>query len=207
VVTNGSTSTRRTSTRGKVVPRKEKILAAAIELFRTQGFHAVGMDEIGANAGITGPGVYRHFPNKDSLLVAIFDRVANDLHITADAIVAEGHADELARLVRNHTAFTLDERAIISVYMQEEASLPPKDRRRLRRGQRAYVDQWVQALCNLHPDLNRPQAVSLVQGVIGYITSVTSYQPRLDRVQLESLLAGGAMRLFEDPPLPGLDGV
>lgn len=201
MVPTKSTSVSRQNGRAKTVPRKEKILAAAIELFRNQGFHAVGIDEIGASAGITGPGVYRHFPNKDSLLVAIFDRVANDLHIAADAIVAEGHADELERLVRNHTAFTLDERAIIAVYMQEESSLPPKDRRRLRRGQRAYLDQWVRALGAVHPDIDDAQALALVQAVIGYITSVTTYQPRLDRAQLEALLADGAMRLLNDPPL------
>ena len=61
------------------VSRSELILDAAIELFRAHGYHSVGIDEIGAKAGITGPGVYRHFPSKPSLLVELFTRVSERL--------------------------------------------------------------------------------------------------------------------------------
>ena len=59
--------------------RREMILDAAVALFRTEGFHGAGIDDIGAAAGISGPGVYRHFANKHALLVAMSERVVERL--------------------------------------------------------------------------------------------------------------------------------
>ena len=41
--------------------RKDRILAAAADLVARRGYHAVGMADIGAEAGIVGSGIYRHF--------------------------------------------------------------------------------------------------------------------------------------------------
>ena len=57
-------------------PRREQLLQCAADLFSARGYHAVGIDDIGAAAGISGPGVYRHFPGKQALLAALCDRVA-----------------------------------------------------------------------------------------------------------------------------------
>ena len=60
-------------------PRRELLLEAAAELFAARGFHAVGIDDIGAAAGITGPGVYRHFAGKQALLEVLCDRAMTRL--------------------------------------------------------------------------------------------------------------------------------
>lgn len=59
--------------------RKERILAAAADLVARHGYHAVSMADIGAVAGITGAGIYRHFDSKSAVLVALFDRVIDGL--------------------------------------------------------------------------------------------------------------------------------
>ena len=66
--------------------RREAILAAALDLFRRWGFHSVGIDEIGTSAGISGPGVYRHFPSKSSLLVALFENLSERMLVACDEI-------------------------------------------------------------------------------------------------------------------------
>lgn len=53
--------------------RRAQLLSSAARLFRRHGFHGVGMDDIGAAAGVSGPAVYRHFPGKQALLAAITD--------------------------------------------------------------------------------------------------------------------------------------
>ena len=55
-------------------PRRELLLQAAADLFAARGFHDVGIDDIGTAAGITGPGVYRHFASKQALLESLCDR-------------------------------------------------------------------------------------------------------------------------------------
>jgi AcrR family transcriptional regulator len=51
--------------------RREQILREAARLFAERGFHGVGVDEIGAAVGISGPGLYRHFAGKDAMLAEL----------------------------------------------------------------------------------------------------------------------------------------
>lgn len=58
---------------------REKLLVTASKLFFEQGFHAVGVDKIVAESGITKMTMYKHFPSKDHLIVAILER-SNELY-------------------------------------------------------------------------------------------------------------------------------
>jgi AcrR family transcriptional regulator len=48
---------------------RDRIVAAAIELFYAQGFQAVGLDSVLARAGVTKTTFYKHFEDKDALMV------------------------------------------------------------------------------------------------------------------------------------------
>ncbi len=52
---------------------RERVLRVAGELFYEHGFHAVGIDLIIERAGVAKATLYRHFPNKDDLIVAYLD--------------------------------------------------------------------------------------------------------------------------------------
>lgn len=55
---------------------RQRLLAAAKELFRTQGLH-VTLDDVARHAGVGTGTAYRRFPNKDALIDALMaDRVA-----------------------------------------------------------------------------------------------------------------------------------
>ena len=56
------------------VPMKERILVAADRLFYGQGIHAVGVDAVAAEAGISKRTLYNHFPSKDELVAAYLAR-------------------------------------------------------------------------------------------------------------------------------------
>jgi AcrR family transcriptional regulator len=49
---------------------RARLVHAAIELFYSHGFQAVGVDQIIAAAGVTKTTFYKHFESKDDLLVA-----------------------------------------------------------------------------------------------------------------------------------------
>ncbi len=49
---------------------RDRLIRAAIDLCYAQGFHAVGLDQIVAEAGVTKTTFYKHFESKDDLLVA-----------------------------------------------------------------------------------------------------------------------------------------
>ena len=52
---------------------RDRILAAAYELFSHRGIRDVGVDEVIERAGVAKASLYRHFPSKDDLVVAFLD--------------------------------------------------------------------------------------------------------------------------------------
>ncbi|ANJ26163.1 TetR/AcrR family transcriptional regulator [Agromyces aureus] len=100
----------RTTATGTSVAR-EKLLATASELFYREGIHAVGVDRIIGEAGVTRATFYRHFPSKEDLVEAylgvedatIRGAFARAGEATDDPgllleLVIEGLADDVARL-------------------------------------------------------------------------------------------------------------
>jgi AcrR family transcriptional regulator len=53
---------------------RERLVAAAVELFYRRGFGAVGIDQVIAEAGVTKSTFYKHFQSKDDLMVAAVRR-------------------------------------------------------------------------------------------------------------------------------------
>jgi AcrR family transcriptional regulator len=55
------------------MPARERILETAQRRFSRDGFRAVGIDTIIAEAGVAKMSLYRHFPSKDHLIVAYLE--------------------------------------------------------------------------------------------------------------------------------------
>ncbi len=53
---------------------RERILTAAYELFSRRGIRAVGTDEVIERAGVAKATLYRHFPAKNDLVLAVLQR-------------------------------------------------------------------------------------------------------------------------------------
>jgi AcrR family transcriptional regulator len=62
-------------TDGKRSAARERLLAAATELFYGEGINSVGVDRIVAAAGTTLATFYRHFPGKQDLVVAYLEAI------------------------------------------------------------------------------------------------------------------------------------
>ena len=88
--------------------RRDQLIAAAERLVAERGFLAVRLEDIGAAAGVSGPAIYRHFPNKEALLVELLVGISTRLLAGATAVVAEtpdaqdgaGRADRLPPRLR-----------------------------------------------------------------------------------------------------------
>jgi AcrR family transcriptional regulator len=53
---------------------RERVLSTAYSLFTLHGLNAVGVDRVVAESGVAKSTLYRHFPTKDHLLIAVLDR-------------------------------------------------------------------------------------------------------------------------------------
>jgi AcrR family transcriptional regulator len=179
---------------GSATGRREAILDAALSLFRRRGFHSVGIDEIGTAAGISGPGVYRHFPSKGAVLVALFDSITERMLVAADEIrKADSPPVELLdRLVTFHVVTAVQERALLAVWIQDWRSLPDADQHRIRRRQAEYAGIWVSALVRARPELAPAEAEAVAHAALGAVNSVAFHDSGLEAPELERLIAGVA---------------
>src|SRR5260370_11467952 len=81
----------RAPTRGRKTPRasaRDRLLAAADELFYAEGVHVVGVDRIVERAGVTKASLYNTFGSKDELVRAYLEnhlrsRLARAAHLLA----------------------------------------------------------------------------------------------------------------------------
>jgi len=71
---------------------RDRILETAQRLFYRDGFRAVGIDTIIAEAGVAKMSLYRHFPSKDDLIVAYLEESNRQYWEWLDAAVA--HLDD-----------------------------------------------------------------------------------------------------------------
>lgn len=173
--------------------RDRDIMRVAERLFYERGYGAVPVDLIGAEAGVTGPAIYSHFRGKADILAALFDE-AMDRMLALAGPQHDDPAEELEHLVRSHAAFVLEKRELITIYTREDRALNEDARRRFHRRQRDYVDRWVDALAELHPDRSRQELTSVAYAAIGMLMSVTGW-PReaLKTDALPDLLADVAL--------------
>jgi AcrR family transcriptional regulator len=174
--------------------RRSRILAAAADLVARKGFHAVSVAEIGAAAGITGSGIYRHFDRKTAVLVALFDQIIDDLLRDEQEILDSGTdlSAALDRLIAGQVEFVVGDRELAQVYYNEINNLPVEDRRRLRRKQRLYLEEWVHLVSELRGDLSDADARTVVHAAVGAIQSTLLHNAGLDEGRLRELLTRAA---------------
>ena len=177
---------------------------AAAALGARRGFDAISMADIGAEAGIVGSGVYRHFDSKTAILVAMADRVMDRLMTRAAGIIAAsaGERECLSRLVRDHIEVALTHREALAVYHREVRTLPEDERRRLSRLQRHYIEEWVHLLAPLRPDLADGEVRLAVHAAIGAIQSTLFFRSGLADERLTELMevmAHGCLGITPSP--------
>jgi AcrR family transcriptional regulator len=157
--------------------RREQIIEAATRLFHLQGFHATSMDEIGTAAGITGPGLYRHFPSKDDILLAVFDRIWDLLRGAIEGIAGLEPDEALDVLIDTHTTLALDQGAELMLLVRELRYVPEYYQRAAERNDERYTDAWAEAIMKLHQELSLDEARAAGRGLIGLIGSAARLIP------------------------------
>jgi AcrR family transcriptional regulator len=134
--------------------RQERILEVAAELFASRGFRATSVGDIGDAVGISGPALYRHVQNKQSMLDSVCLAGMRSLLEGAREIVAVGDPptrtlDELIRM-RVSFAFGVHRWAFL-IYRNEEENLSTRARRQMTALYDLYRAEWVRVLTQVRP--------------------------------------------------------
>lgn len=183
-----------------VVPRRhtrrDEIIEIAVGLFAARGYHGVSMDDIGSAAGVTGPALYHHFAGKEAMLVAALIPVSEGLLEGGRARVSQhdGNARRaLESLIDFHVEFALANPAVIALHLHELDRLPEEPRRQIRRLQRLYVEEWVNVLTTLRPELSAGEARVLAHAAFGLMNSTPFLGGEVDKERRAGLLRAATL--------------
>lgn len=109
-------------------PRANAIIAAAHHIVESEGREALTMRRLGEAVGIRAPSLYKHFPDKSAVEVALINNVFEQFASTLEAAEANG-GNTLASLAAAHRAF-----ARAHPHLYRLVTTGPLPRERLRPG-------------------------------------------------------------------------
>ncbi|XUU60567.1 TetR/AcrR family transcriptional regulator [Erythrobacter sp. HA6-11] len=84
---------------------REKLLQAAAVVFGRLGYSATRIADIVAEAGISHGLFYRHFADKDAILLAVIERLNDDLRHTSGRSVGEQNTFSLTQMEQRNIQF------------------------------------------------------------------------------------------------------
>jgi AcrR family transcriptional regulator len=183
--------------RGKRRPyRRDEILAAAVKLFHERGYHATGMDDIGAEAGISGPAIYRHFRGKEEILEILLLDAARAALDDAREIVESAATPRraLEGLVRLYVQVIAANPALAFVGMYERRTLSAETRATMDRLERLHLEEWLHALLQLRPQLSDAEARVMIRAVHGLAVAAIVYRSGVEHAALVELVVAMTMK-------------
>jgi AcrR family transcriptional regulator len=170
--------------------RREQILAAAVQLFHERGYHDTGIDDIGAAAGITGPGVYRHFRSKEEILETLMRERGAAVVAEAEAIVASGGtaSELLDAMARSYAEEIVANPSLTVVAMYERRTLTPETRRWIERMERRNMDAWLTMVRQVRPELSDAEARVVVHATLSLGVALSNHRSGLADERLVELV-------------------
>ncbi|KOS53032.1 TetR/AcrR family transcriptional regulator [Rhodococcus rhodochrous] len=181
--------------------RREVLLQVAAELFMRNPYDSVTVEMVCAKAGISGPGLYRHFRNKQALLIAVVENPLDFLHQFAQATV-EAEPDPraaLEALVEFHIRSVLSAAPTTLIFLKNEHAFPDADRRRIRRAMNSYAEEWISVVSPLRPELSEPEVRLLTQTVFSMLNVLPTLNKGLDQESIVKTMSTAAMQALTSP--------
>ncbi len=150
--------------------RRQQVLAAALEVFSTSGFHAASMDEIAEHAGVSKPVLYQHFPGKLDLYLAILDAGIDELAATAKGALASttDNRQRVSGMVTAYFAFVEDPAGAFRLVFESDLANEPQVRDRVDAANLVLAQQTAAVIAE-DTGLNDEQALLLASGMQGMV--------------------------------------
>lgn len=124
---------------------RDRLLSTAARIFYREGLHAVGVDRLVSEAGVTRATFYRHFPSKDALIRAYLELEDQALRTLFAAGMAQASSpDQAVQIVLEGIAFDVQENHTRGCPFLNAAAEFPDPEHPVRQAVRAHR-QWFAA--------------------------------------------------------------
>ena len=160
--------------------RRAQLLEVARRVFGTSGFHAVSMEAVAKEAGVTKPILYDHFPSKKLLYLALIDADLAVLHEEVrNALVAPtGNRERIRASFQAYFDFVDEHAEGFQLLMQETVGTERDFRERVG----GVRDQILNEVADLivresRGRLDREHAETVALALIGMVETVAQRDP------------------------------
>lgn len=166
--------------------RRTQLLAVAQHLFSTEGYHHVSMDDIAERAHVTKPVLYRHFPSKLDLYLAIVDERGRELLATIDDAVrpvVDGTAGDgrevVAAIVCAYVTFVDAAGESSTLLFESDVTHDPEVRDRVESASRDAAGRIADVLARV-TDLSEPGAGTIAVALVTMAQGAALHRMRHD---------------------------
>jgi AcrR family transcriptional regulator len=180
--------------------RRSQLALAAAEMFCDRGYHGVSLDEIATAVGISGPAIYRHFPNKYAMLVHATRQLVEAV-LAATDLPADGDPEQrLDRLLAVLARLAVDHRRMSGLYQWEWRYLEPEYRDEFRTGLGTLAARLAGPLRAMRPELTGRDTYALVRAALSVFGSLGTHRAAIARGRAEAVLRRVAWAVLRDEP-------
>lgn len=137
--------------------RQDEILDRAMELLREGGLAGLTMKKVAERVGFTEPAIYRHFPNKQALLLGVADRLGSLFLGPVREIDARSDLspiERIERMVAHHIGLICDTDGI-PILLLAEATASGEDS--LLRKMAGFAGTYLQIIAKNAAELSLPE--------------------------------------------------
>ncbi|GAA4387974.1 TetR/AcrR family transcriptional regulator [Tsukamurella soli] len=186
--------------------RRAQIAQAAAADFSRRGYHGVGIEDIAAALDISGPAVYRHFPNKYALLehaiTTLSDAMCDAVSSAIDGDRDASPSDRLDAALAAILEVSFERRNTGGLFRWEQRILEADDRARIRKQLNEMISDITDVADQVYPAVPRSDMELRAVAATSVLGSVTAHRTVLAQRKADIVLLEAARSLFDPAPVP-----
>jgi AcrR family transcriptional regulator len=180
---------------------RDRLVHAAVELFATRGFQAIGLRDLAAHLGLQAGSLYHHIENKQCLLFELIESALSDLLTTTRRRMkgAKTPAERVRRFVQAFVSFTLKEKHRLILVTREFVNLNEAHKHHADKLMRAHRAMLSDIIADEHESKNKPYAETclITHAVMGMLYGQLHWNElEITEQRLTELLTGCVMRMI-----------
>lgn len=180
---------------------REKIIAAALQLFAEQGYYSTTTKEIAAKASVNEITLFRHFGSKENLLQESTEEYVHSIDIQGEIkrLVKQDFTESMIEISRDYLDFCFRNEQLYKIQMRLKDDESHFVRLKLSRGFVSELEVYFQHLLQNKTIQGQPHkmAVTLIDSILGAFTVYLLTNNTFTKVPIEELVDEHAKQFAE----------
>ncbi|WP_430786817.1 TetR/AcrR family transcriptional regulator [Actinoplanes sp. G11-F43] len=180
--------------------RRAQLALTAAEMFCERGYHGVSLDEIATAVGISGPAIYRHFPNKYAMLVHATRQLAEAVRAATGLPGEDDPRRRVDALLAVLARLAVEHRRVAGLYQWEWRYLEAEHREEFMAELGVLAGRLAVPLRQSRPEIGDRDAHALVRAALSVFGSLGTHRAAIARGRAELALRRAAWALLDAEP-------